>query len=500
MDPKDSFFFSKQRILPILSRDEGTDSARQGGLSHASLIRDNPGKISDYYDLSTSRDKALGEGSYGYVMKSKHKATNVDRAIKRIKKSQAKSPQVLSKEINLMKMMDHPNIIKLYETFEDQQFIYLVIEVCCGGELFDKIVETHHFNENQAAIIMQQVIRVVYYLHEIHIVNRDLKPENFLFLNPGRIEENILKLIDFGLSTKFIDGQFLKTKIGTPHYVAPQVFQGKYDKSCDMWSVGVIMYVLLCGKAPFDAPHRDDVLRLVSKGKFSFGRDWQNISKDAKDLIKQMLTMEPEKRITAAQAMNAEWVVKHAPHAKKIALESTFVDTLRAFRAQNRLKKRALHIIATQLSEDRILSLKETFISLDSNGDGLLTHSELAEGLRNIGLKDIPPDMQQILDDIDSDGNGVIDYSEFLTATLDKRQYLQETVCWGAFVAFDRNGDGMLSVTELKQVLGEGSVKDFVGADTVELLMKDFDLNGDGKIDFQEFMAMMRGKKKTHSI
>jgi len=477
-----------------------SSGGKAGGLSHASFIHANPGKITDYYDVSTSSKKALGEGAYVFVTKSKHKATKTDRSIKRIKKAQIKNPAMLSKEINLMKLMDHPNIIKLYETFEDNQFIYMVMELCSGGELFDKIVETHHFTENQAAIIMQQMIRAVYYMHELHVAHRDLKPENFLFLNSDRIEKNTLKLIDFGLSTKFTDGQVLTTKAGTPYYVAPQVLAGKYDKSCDMWSVGVMMYVLLSGYPPFYADRDEDVLKLVKRGKFSFGEGWRNISQDAKDLITKMLTMDTEKRLTAAQAVKAEWVVNHAPKAKQISLESSFVDKLRAFRVQNRLKKAALHVIASHLSEDRIHALRETFMSLDKNGDGLLTHAELAEGLQSAGLKDIPPDMKQILQDIDSDGSGVIDYTEFLAATIDKRQYLEETVCWGAFVVFDRNGDGVISMDELKQVLGEGDVNDVVGADTVQLLMKDIDQNGDGKIDFQEFMGMMRGKKVTQSF
>jgi len=482
-------------LLPCLPCGKESAPSKAERQNRGSLIHDNPGNIKDYYDMSNSSKKALGQGAYGTVMKSRHKATKTDRAIKTIKKKQAKD-----QEINLMKMMDHPNIIKLYETFRDNQFIYMVMELCCGGELFDKIVETHHFTENIAANIMQQMIRAVYYMHELHVVHRDLKPENYLFLNSNRIENNTLKLIDFGLSAKFTDGQVLTTKAGTPYYVAPQVLQGRYDKSCDMWSIGVMMYVLLCGYPPFYADSDGDVLRLVQKGKYSFNDGWKNISKDAKDLIAKMLVMDPEKRLTAAQAVTAEWVVNHAPKAKQISLESSFVDKLRAFRVHNRLKKAALHVIATQLSEDRIQALRETFTSLDKNGDGLLTHAELAEGLQATGLKDIPPDMQQILQDIDSDASGVIDYTEFLAATMDRRQYLEETVCWGAFVTFDRNGDGVISKDELKQVLGEDTVNDVVGADTIQLLMEDCDQNGDGKIDFQEFMTMMRGKRNTQSF
>merc|ERR550537_1578954 len=133
-------------------------------------------------------------------------------------------------------MMDHPNIIKLYETFEDHRNIYLIMEICSGGELFDRIIETGHFTEVQAAIVMQQIMRGMFYMHEIKLTHRDLKPENFLFQTKDPIEKCTLKIIDFGLSCKFTEGGVLTTKAGTPYYVAPQVLAGKYDQSADLWS------------------------------------------------------------------------------------------------------------------------------------------------------------------------------------------------------------------------------------------------------------------------
>eukprot|EP00435_Cladocopium_sp_Y103_P062139 s640_g23.t1 len=156
-----------------------------------------------------------------------------------------------------------------------------------------------------------------------------------------------------------------------------------------------------------------------------------------------------------------------APKASGVTLQSNFVDNLRGFRSQNKLKKAALHIIAGQLNEDQIKALRDTFMGLDKNGDGLLTPAELKEGLQKAGLKEIPPDLQAIMEDVDADGSGVIDYTEFLAATLDRRQYIQEDVCWSAFRVFDRMLGGIPTV----------------------------DGNGDGVIDFQEFLQMMRGGK-----
>jgi calcium-dependent protein kinase len=452
---------------------------------------DNPGKILDFYDMDK---KKLGEGSYGSVCKGKNKNTGSVRAIKTISKAQMKNIDRFKQEIAIMKMMDHPNIIKLFESFEDHRNIYLVMELSTGGELFDKIIESGHFTETQCATLMQQIVRAIYYMHENHVCHRDLKPENFLFMTKETIEKNLLKIIDFGLSCKYSAGQVLTTKAGTPYYVAPQVLAGKYDHLSDLWSVGVIMYVMLCGYPPFFGETDAEVLSKVRLGNFSFNAaDWKNISEDAKNLIRMLLKMNPRDRYTAEQALNHEWIKNKAPKASNVSLQSNFVDNLRGFRSQNKLKKAALHIIAGQLNEDQIKALRETFMALDGNGDGLLTANEMKEGLAKAGLKEIPPDLQQILEDVDSDGSGVIDYTEFLAATLDKRSYVKEDVCWSAFRLFDKNGDGSISKEEMRLVLEDGDVESVAGAEQLAKMMLEIDTNGDGKIDFEEFMTMMKG-------
>eukprot|EP00930_Biecheleria_cincta_P014487 TRINITY_DN1243_c0_g1_i2.p1 TRINITY_DN1243_c0_g1~~TRINITY_DN1243_c0_g1_i2.p1 ORF type:complete len:503 (-),score=138.31 TRINITY_DN1243_c0_g1_i2:211-1719(-) len=463
---------------------------KEGGIGHAQFIIENTGKIVDHYDLDK---KKLGEGSYGSVVKAKNKATKAERAIKTIPKSQMKNAERFKQEIAIMKMMDHPNIIKLYESFEDHRNIYLVMELCLGGELFDKIIELGHFTEVQAALLMQQIIRAIYYMHENSICHRDLKPENFLFANKDNIEKNFLKIIDFGLSCKFEKDQMLTTKAGTPYYVAPQVLNGKYDQQSDIWSCGVIMYVLLCGYPPFFGDSDHEVLAKVRLGNFNFSpSDWKNVSDDAKNLIRMMLKMNPKERYSAEMALNHEWIKNKAPRAQNVPLQSNFVDKLRGFRSQNKLKKAALHIIAGQLNESQIQSLRDVFMNLDKNGDGLLTPVEMKEGLKVAGLKEIPPDLQAILEGVDADGSGVIDYTEFLAATLDKQQYMKEDVCWAAFSVFDRNGDGNISKDELKQVLNSEDVEGALGTKAIAELMLEIDSNGDGMIDFQEFMGMMR--------
>ncbi|CAJ1393836.1 unnamed protein product [Effrenium voratum] len=474
--------FFQDAAKPVTDKGPSSSAVQVGGSSN----------IRDHY---TTENKALGAGSYGTVCKCKHKKTGSVRALKTIcKTAGGSSSKVLERfycEIAIMKRMDHPGIIKLYETFEDKRNLYLIMEMCSGGELFDRIVEAGHFTETQAAIVMKQMISAIYYLHTNMICHRDLKPENFLFHTKEPIENNLLKLIDFGLATPFKTGQALKTKSGTPYYVAPQVLAGHYNELCDIWSCGVIMYVLLCGYPPFLADADPQVLALVRRGHFTFpAEDWSQVSDDAKQLIRKLLAMKPQDRFTAEQALSHIWIKEKAPRSSKEPLNTTSVSNLKNFRATNRFKKMALQVIATQLSEDKIETLRKQFIALDENGDGRLSIKEISDGLKATGMKDA--DLKQILAGVDFDGSGSIEYKEFLAATLDKRHYLQEDALWSAFCVFDKNGDGKICMEELRSVLEDDSVGQLMQGQSVEEIMKEIDEDGSGEIEFEEFVQMMR--------
>jgi len=235
----------------------------------------------------------------------------------------------------------------------------------------------------------------------------------------------------------------------------------------------------------------------VQKGKYSFDQmSWKHISQDAKTLIGHLLEYNPKERYTAEQALRDPWIRDCAPRAESTSIiQEDMVRSLRSFRSQNRLKKAALNIIAGQMSEDRILDLRAAFKTLDVNGDGLLTLEELCSGIVQAKFDTRTFDMDIIMEGVDSDGSGLIDYTEFLAATLDKKLYLQREACWTAFCVFDHDNNGQISLKELKETLENGSVEEVLDLDgrTTEEILQEVDKNGDGSIDFEEFMDMMKG-------
>uniref|UniRef100_A0A7S2LES8 non-specific serine/threonine protein kinase n=1 Tax=Zooxanthella nutricula TaxID=1333877 RepID=A0A7S2LES8_9DINO len=443
-------------------------------------------------------DAALGEGTNGIVRRGTRKSTGVVRAIKAVQKRHMQDVRAFKQEIQVMKMMDHPNIIKLYEIFENSNKMYLVMELCTGGELFDRILKAGQFTEHEAAVVMQQIFRAVCYLHDMNITHRDLKPENFLFLHEGPIEENVLKLIDFGLSCHLQPGEFHRQVVGTPQYVAPQVLSRKYDKRCDMWSCGVIMYTLLSGKAAFGGKNEQEVLNKVRNGYVSLaGPAWEHVSPEAKNLIRALLKRNPSNRLTADQALDHAWLAEAVPRQTDVQLEHGFLDRLREFKSHDNLKKAALHAIADQLTDEQTRHLREVFNALDTSRTGVLTFGDLRSSLERAGLA--APDLEQILRGVDISRSGAIDYTEFLAAALDRHSHLNDDVIWSAFNLFELDGDGRISQKELLKALSssECSTASRGATLTSRSAPSTPSDDGDGRINFEEFVTLVRTESRT---
>jgi calcium/calmodulin-dependent protein kinase I len=273
-----------------------------------SLPEKNGQDVNAFYELGED----LGSGAFSKVKRATHKKTGEKLAVKIIEKKLVDEEDliILSREIEIMKRLDHPNVLKLKEVFENKQEIALVMELINGGELFYKIVEKGSYSEVDASSIIRQTIEGVHYLHEQGIAHRDLKPENLLCSeDPGFTPYRIV-IADFGLSKSF-QSDNLETSCGTPEYVAPEVIsaEGTYDKQVDMWSIGVITYVLLCGFSPFFSSTQTALFQKILKVDYSFPNpEWSQVSEQAKDFIRKLLVKDPHKRATPADCLKHPWL------------------------------------------------------------------------------------------------------------------------------------------------------------------------------------------------
>jgi len=324
------------------------------------------------------------------------------------------------------------------------------------------------------------------------VCHRDFKLENLLLRDEGDdLDACVVKIVDFGLARTFKAGQSMKSLVGTPYYVAPEVLAGSYTQACDIWSCGVVAYILLCGSPPFRGETDAETLALVRKGKVKFdGEVWAAVSEDAKDLIRRQLELDPDQRYTAAQAAAHDWISNQAPSAEDVPLQQEQLTNMRSFCRQNNLKKAAVRVVAQQLGEEDIKTLKDMFATLDGNSDGVITYQELQQGIEK--LEGSAKGVMDMISDIDVNWNRRINYGEFLAAALDKKYYQQERACWQAFQVFDRDCSGSISRNELLKVLHDSDVETLMGSLAISRVMQQCDSDGDGSISFIEFMDMMR--------
>ncbi|CAL4946930.1 unnamed protein product [Urochloa decumbens] len=435
--------------------------------------------------------KELGRGQFGVTSLCTHKATGERFACKTIAKrklSTKEDVEDVRREVQIMyHLAGQPNIVELKGAYEDKQSVHLVMELCAGGELFDRIIAKGKYTERAAASLLRTIVEIVHTCHSLGVIHRDLKPENFLLLSKD--ENAPLKATDFGLSVFFKQGEVFKDIVGSAYYIAPEVLKRSYGPEADIWSIGVILYILLCGVPPFWAESEHGIFNAILRGQVDFSSDpWPRISPGAKDLVKKMLTTDPKKRISAYDVLNHPWI-KEDGEAPDTLLDNAVMNRLKQFRAMNQFKKAALRVIAGCLSEEEIRGLKEMFKSMDADNSGTITVDELRRGLAKQGTKLTEAEVEQLMEAADADGNGTIDYEEFITATMHMNRMDREEHLYTAFQYFDKDGSGCISKEELEQALKEKGLMD--GRDIKEII-SEVDADNDGRIDYSEFVAMMR--------
>jgi len=419
----------------------------------------------------------------------------------------------LRNEVRLMRSSsstNHPNIIKVYAVFEDIRDLHIVMEYCPGGELFQWIssegVGRKDFSEKEASKVAKQILRAVYHLHKIGIAHCDLKPENFLFKSKTRGAK--LKLIDFGMAKIVRWRKYIKRMNGTPYYVAPEVLQGRYNESCDMWSFGVIIFIIVFGFPPFFDRENNRSKRLsnnaiyesIKKGftpkvKAGYG-PWfpinQPVSKKCKDFISRLLRTSIADRMTSEEALEHPWIAGDVARGKLIApnLNPVIEKSVKYFRRNCQLQSEILSVLnnCNYLSNSQAAAVEAAFMRMDTNGDGMVSLEELQHSLQKIDPNITKDDCRTIMLSVDANCNGVMDYDELLSSRINRKLTSKEERMRKLFRCLDRDGSNTLTANEIKEAVV--SVNSGISLEKCKELIAAADINNDGVIDYEEWLKV----------
>ena len=444
-------------------------------------------RFSEFYDIDDK--KRLGKGSYGSVYLCHHKRTKDAFACKVISMNRISSHYLrkLHVEIAIMKEVDHPNIVKLREVFFGSRTVYLVMDLCQGGELFEELTNSHKrgFDEPHAAKIMQDMISSVSYLHHHGIVHRDLKLENFLFEEKSL--DSDLKLIDFGLSKHFHEHEAMHQVVGSAYYTAPEVLNGTYDHRCDVWSLGVIAYMMLSGSPPFHGDTSDAIHDMILHNDAEFPeKRFGGRSPASIDFVQKLLKKNPDDRISLEDALSHDFIklsedIELADGSHHLTQASTdVVDSLQSFMEMSKFKQLVMGAVAFTLSPIQIAELREEFHAMDTDKSGTISMSELKQSMAKVHQDDKHYVLHQFAD---YDDDTEIHYHEFVAAAMCKRVSIDEERLHVAFENLDVEGTGYLDYEGIKHAVGNG-----IPDEDIHDMLTQIDEDGDGKIDYKEFM------------
>ena len=461
------------------------------------LIKEEKGDPSKKYKII----KRLGDGSYGTVYSVVNNQTGMSAAMKKIEKVKENEIDDLEikNEIDILKKLDHPNIVKIYEFYDTLTDFFIVTEYCKRGELYGYI--KNYYSENQLAVLFYQVFSGLSYLHERHILHRDLKLENIMISD---IEEDIktkenyfwIKIIDFGTAKIFKKNKNEKAVVGSSYYIAPEVLKQKYNEKCDTWSVGVILYMLIVGRAPFDGKNDDEIIESIKIGVYNNKHPkLLSRSKEVQNLVSCLLERKINKRLSALDALNHPFFTKFNGRAlfsnfNESEIQS-YIDNLLNYKFQSKFQQLVLAFVVhniPQSNETRIIL--KLFRYFNTKGNCKLTKEELIIGLYKFRDKNI---VNESIDDIflmlDGDNNGYIEYEEFLRACIDKNTVLNNENLQYAFKFLDIDNSGILTVDKIMKVFvkkGNQTLKDIFKHSIEEV-----DKDNDGIINFNDFRELM---------
>ena len=405
------------------------------------------------------KEKPLGGGNFGTVRKAYRKADDKNNreyyAIKSIPKKNLTEKDFtnLIKEVSIISGLSHPNIIKFYETYHDEHFFHLVMELCEGKDSYVQIVKEEKCDEKKVVNLIAKVLLAIAHCHSRGITHRDLKPENILFENNSPDAE--IKIIDFGLSRKYSKDVKLHSVLGTPYYVAPEVLKGSYDQKCDIWSIGAMTYLLLCGRPPFNGSTDKEIFDniLCSEVKFDLPI-WNNISNNAKSFVKLCLEKNGIKRPSAIKALDHPWFtnVLNATHRLQ-NLNADILMNIKNFNIKQKFKQMIIKHLLTSMKKGELKVYKNAFFAIDFFHNGCIEEPELKKAfkLKNIEITD--EEINLLFKILDQNLKGALDYTEFLMAGVNRAELFTKEKLTRVFNYFDINKSGFIENQDLYDCL-----------------------------------------------
>ena len=398
----------------------------------------------------------IGRGAFSTVYQVKQKSTGQLRACKYISKANftEKSLKQFDFECELLKQSDHPYIVKLFDIFQTDKSYYLIMEKCEGGSLSNRIEERiNHkkpFDEKILSEIIHQIASSIKYLHERNICHRDLKPDNICLTNTGPLENNVSKLIDFGLTKLVKNDSTLNSVVGSVLYVAPEVLQQNYTKKCDVWSLGVMIFFFVGGYPPFLGLDDSGTKIKILSMKYEFKEGFENASEEVKDLISHCLVRE-EDRYTIDQVLEHPWIKKEKIFPENLDnMHQELRKNLRIYKSMDEFEKKIIMYIAMRLDQDEVKKFDDLFVAIDLDDNGTLSKEEFKQGIQKIenhGLSE--DDINKIFDEIDTNENGKIEYTEFISSIIGKNIYLKKEKLKEVFDEMDSNKTGKISKNDI---------------------------------------------------
>ncbi|CAK9071462.1 Calcium-dependent protein kinase 5 (PbCDPK5) [Durusdinium trenchii] len=465
-------------------------------------------EVLKHYQLT----KEIGRGAFGSVWEAQDRE-KPDRkvAVKKMLITDGEQAEAFENEAKTMMKLHHKNICRLFEVYRKGRLMSFIMELCPGKDVFDAMheQEEHTFGEAKVADIIKQASSALCYAHENRVAHRDIKPENMVFVNQDP-SCTWIKLIDWGLAFHF-GNRRLKTVVGTPGYCAPEVlqsgtfFNSSYSQACDIWSLGITTYVMLCGKMPFFGAQWQQA-KMMKKEQFPMqDATWQAISPEAKDFVKSLLRFDPKKRAPFDKVLKHPWFTVHRQISEISAQAAQQVlRNMQNFSQLGHFHSICVAAVARQLDSHNLNDVHRIFCNLDRDGNGVLTLQEVKDGFESI----LHPDseelkqLERIFAELDMDGNGYIDYTEFCAAGVGERVVLEDSALWAAFDSFDAgHHDGQITLDEIARVLADANVQQVWSKEQLEEAAKKaldkFDKDKNGSITFEEFSDFMRAETKA---